>query len=365
MTKPGWRNWVEASLREWSWRHTAMGLAVGSLALFNMGGLLFIDAGFPFLRSWIYNVFEFGLPFVLAVRVADRAVADGRPAWLAYSLAIVGVIATGVWMIGPLLFPLLGGDPDWQSGDDWKLAMSQLLPFSVATVAYAHWRQAQDTLARVQRAELARVRQEQLVQSARLLALQARVEPQFLFDALKRVRELLDGTTDAAERRLGDLISLLRAMQPAAGATASTVAREVALVRAYGHAGEAPALLEPRLTAQMDDDAGRARLAPLVLLPALRRLAGDAPGVQWQLGALRTGDRLRLAIAPQPPSAVAVQALASLDTAVLQQRLAAVHGAQARLAVRLTDPPALHIETDYQADADALPSPADDPSPDR
>lgn len=365
MTAPGWRTWVGATLREWSWRHTGLGVVVGSLALFNMGGMLFFGPGFPFLRSWVYNVFEFGLTYVFAVRVADRAVADGRPAWLAYSLAVLGVIAIGVWVIGPLLFPLIGGDTDWKSGDDWMLAMSQLLPFSVATVAYAHWRRAQETLARVQRAELARVRQEQLVQSARLLALQARVEPQFLFDALKRVRALLDDATDTAERRLGDLISLLRAMQPAAGATASTVAREVALVRAYGHAGDASALLPPRLTTQMDDEAGRARLAPLVLLPALRRLAGDAPGVQWQLGALRAGDRLRLAIAPQPPTAVAVQALASLDTVVLQQRLAAVHGTHARLAVRLTDPPALHIDTDYQADADASPAPADDPSPDR
>jgi Histidine kinase len=349
--------WFAATLREWGWRHTAIGLLVGSLALFNMGGALFFPPGFAWTRSWIYNVFEFGLPYVFAVRVADRAVADGVSRLAAYGVAVVGVIGLGVWVVGPLMLPLIGGAPEWGPTQDIKLACGLLLPFSIATAAYAEWRRAQETLARVQAAEVGRARQEQLVQSARLLALQARVEPQFLFDALQRVRALVDQSAAAAERLLGDLIALLRAMQPAAGATASTVGREFALVEAYARASEAPALQSPRLLLEALDDAAGARFAPLVLLPALRRLVGDAPEARWQVGAMRAGERLRLVIAPSADLTSANTALLSFETRLLQDRLVAVHGADARLALQHVPTPALHIDVAY--------APAHDPRPDR
>ena len=57
-------------------------------APFNLGNLLFFPAEFPLLRSWIYNVFEFGWPIVLALRMADRAVDDGAAPGLAGDLQI-------------------------------------------------------------------------------------------------------------------------------------------------------------------------------------------------------------------------------------------------------------------------------------
>jgi hypothetical protein len=349
--------WFTDTLAEWGWRHTAIGLLVGSLALFNMGGALFFGADFPWMRSWVYNIFEFGLPYVFAMRVADRAVADGVPRLAAYGTAVVSVILLGVWVIGPLMFPLIGGDPEWGPQQDLFLACGYLLPFSIATAAYADWRRTQDTLARVQAAEVGRARQEQLVQAARLLALQARVEPQFLFDSLQRVRSLIDQSTEAAERLLGDLIALLRAMQPAAGATASTLAREFALVEAYARASEVAALQPPRLLMEALDDAAAARFAPLVLLPALRRLVGDAPDAGWQVGAMQVDGRLRLVIAPTADLHSASTALQSFEIKPLHERVVAVHGPDARMAVQTVPTPALYIDVPYAI--------AHDPRPDR
>jgi hypothetical protein len=238
--------WLRDSLREWGWAHTAMGMLLGSLALFNMGALLFYSGDFNFLRAWVYNVCEFGLPGVLALRMADRAAADGVPRLLAYGVALVGVIVTGVWLIGPVMFPLIGGEPDWNSRNDVMLAFSLLLPLSLGTVAYAHWRRCSETLQRLQGAEVARAREEQQLQSARLLALQARVEPQFLFDTLQRVLDLSpagDVATQAApsapmseqtsEQLLANLCDLLRIMQAAPDTTATLGAREQALAQAY------------------------------------------------------------------------------------------------------------------------------------
>jgi hypothetical protein len=324
-------HWAVGTLRAWTWQHTALGLLVGALALFNMGGALYFPPEFKYMRALTYNVLEFGLPYVFALRMADRAVADGIARSAAYGMATVGMIVIGVWVIGPILAPWIGGDASWNIDDDVALALGLLLPFSLATVAYAAWRAAQDTLARTLAADVGRADQERLVQSARLLALQARVEPQFLFDTLARVRRGLDQSVDAAERMLGDLIALLRAMQPVAGATASTVQREFELVQAYARASESAALQPPRLMLHAEPEVMNARLAPLVLLPALRALAGDAPQAQWQVGAARVGERLRIVVTPGTPDALAITALSVLDATTYNERVRAVHGPDARL----------------------------------
>jgi hypothetical protein len=343
--------WLRDTLREWGWAHTGLGALLGSLALFNMGALLFYSKDFAFVRAWVYNVFEFGLPGVLALRVADRAVADAVPRALAYGVAVVGVIVLGVWVIGPLMFPIIGGDPEWTASNDLMLAFNLLLPLSLGAVGYAHWRRGSETLQRLRNAETARAREEQALQSARLLALQARVEPQFLFDTLKRVRDAIgqtNGQTNPAnpanpadraepssaapvnaEQLLADLSALLRAMQPAVDATASTVARELALVQAYARAANAPALQPPRLQQHSDETAAPARLAPMLLLPTLRQLVGDAPAGQWRVQASVVAQRLHIHIHPAAPDWATGRALAALDWAALQARAQSAHGPDA------------------------------------
>jgi hypothetical protein len=359
-----WR-WLVESLREWSWRHSAIGVLVGALALFNLGGAFFFPDDFAYGRNLAYNICEFGLPYVLALRIADRAVADGVPRALAYSAAVLAVIAIGVWVIGPLLLPLIGGEAEWTAADDTALAFGLVLPFSIGTVAYAAWRRERDTQARLQAAEVSRAQQEQQLQSARLLALQARVEPQFLFDALARVREGIApdaAESGVAERRLGDLIALLRALQPAAGATASTLGREFDLVRAHARTSEAAALQPPRLVLQAAETALRARFAPLVLLPALRALVGDAPQAGWQVQAVSANDRLHLTIAPRSIDAAAITALQVLDSRVFAERVMAVHGRGAALAVSGGAAPALHIDVPYEPSLDATANTDDEPA---
>jgi hypothetical protein len=349
-------SWWLQTLREWGWVHTGMSLLLGSLAVFNMGAVLSYH-DFDVTQAWIYNVLQFGFPGVLALRVADRAVADGWHRIGTYAAATVAVIGSGVWVIGPLLLPLLGGEPGWGFQQDVMLACSRLLPFSIGTVAYAHWRQGSERLLLLQRNELARAREEQQLQSARLLALQARVEPQFLFDTLGRVRDGIGTSMAAAEARLTDLIALLRAMQPAVGATASTVARELALVRAYARTADAWALQPPRLQMQASAAAGPARLAPLLLLPALRALAGDAPAGPWVLQADTVADRLHITVRPARDDATMALALDRIELGPLRQRLQAVHGPDARVVVPTPQAPWLLFDLPLQHDAH--------PSPDR
>lgn len=68
---------------------------------------------------------------------------------------------------------------------------------------------------------------------ARLRLLQAQVEPHFLFNTLANVRELVDSGSPQASAVLGHLIAYLRAAVPRLHDTATTLAQEIELVRAY------------------------------------------------------------------------------------------------------------------------------------
>jgi hypothetical protein len=120
-------------------------------------------------------------------------------------------------------------------------------------------------------------------------------------------------------------------------------------VQTYARASESSALQPPRLVLHAEPDALQARLAPLVLLPALRALAGDAPHAQWQVGAARVGERLRIVVAPRAADAHAVTALSVLDVATFGERLAVVHGADAALRVEHGGvTPALQIDAPFE-----------------
>jgi LytS/YehU family sensor histidine kinase len=202
--------------------------------------------------------------------------------------------------------------------------------------------------ARLRGLEMGRARQESMLQSARLLALQARVEPQFLFDALDRVREAIDRSVDEAEHRLLDLIALLRAMQPAAGTTASSVEREFSLLHAFGRAAELPALQPGQLTVTAETEARDARLAPLLLLPTMRTLAACAPMAAWRVTASRAGPRLQMVVQPETPDMHAAAALESLDLSALLARMRAVHGPDAYVGLTRNPGPALRLSAPFE-----------------
>jgi hypothetical protein len=357
-------HWLHAGLQGWGWMQTLLGLAAGVLALFNMGSLLFYGPEFPFARSLAYNILQFGLPLVFWLRVADAAVADGLPRVLGYGATVPLVVGMGVWLWGPLLLPLLGGDANWSSQNDLMLAGNVSMSYAMMVLGYAYWRGERLARERFLQAQSQRAQQRQQLQAARLLAMQARVEPQFLFDSLQQVRDGIEGDAERAQQRLSSLIVLLRAMQPQAGATGSTLARERALVSAFAEAAELPALLPPRLRwlplhgagdapegdqahLPAEDWPGQASLAPMLLLPTLRRLVGEAAQAGWlvragpQEGAGFSVPRLRLVIQPQRALPEALLALSSLALSPLREALQAVHGSSAQVQVNLQGPVAL------------------------
>lgn len=78
-----------------------------------------------------------------------------------------------------------------------------------------------------------RAREEKRTVLARLQLLQAQVEPHFLFNTLANVQHLVETDPQKASRMLGSLIRYLRAALPRMREEASTLGREIEMVRAY------------------------------------------------------------------------------------------------------------------------------------
>lgn len=106
------------------------------------------------------------------------------------------------------------------------------------------------------------------VTEARLQALQAQVEPHFLYNTLANVQALTEADPAAASKMVEHLIQYLRAALPKMRETTSTVGQEMELVRAYLN------ILKIRMGARLEfsinvpDDVAKLPFPPL-MLPSL------------------------------------------------------------------------------------------------
>lgn len=153
----------------------------------------------------------------------------------------------------------------------WPLFnLTNWLPAAGAVVfLYADRRAARKTARLLNDAELDRIRRSRLAFESRLQAMQARAEPQFLFNTLAQVERLYALAPRLAARMLDDLIAYLRAAMPRMRDTSSTVEQELELARAY--LDIVRLRLGERLSVQTETppEAVRIRMPPMMLLPLI------------------------------------------------------------------------------------------------
>lgn len=354
--------WCGEAIRRWGWRETGLAAAVGFLTLVAMGFPLNPSPGQRKLfEPLAYNILQFGLPMVLFVQVANRAVDAGARPWLAYGGTVLLVSVVGVWPIARLLWPILGKEDYWSTGNDFWLAFNTQLWHALGIAVYASWRRERQVRARAIAAERQQAERARELASARLLALQAQVEPKVLFDALTELQRLLAAdTAERAERLLEDLIALLRLLLTRADARASTLRREQALVQAFGRVLGEAALMPPRLQWRTDNDSIDAQVAPLWLPTLLRGMVQAAPPqAAWIVSAKREGERVRLLLLAEEGDLVAQRsACAAIDLAAIAARLREVHGPEVLVqragdeALALDETILWRIEWPYRRDDD-------------
>ena len=162
------------------------------------------------------------------------------PRWLArWVLQLLGVVIA--MPVGAVLaygirsgadMRAILGDPAQRAGFYGLLGPGVLFGPWIAFIALVRQR---DALARRQALgfQLERSELERQAVDARMRLLQAQVQPHFLFNTLANVRALVKAGSPQAPAVLDSLIAYLRAAMPGLGDTDGSVARELALVRAY------------------------------------------------------------------------------------------------------------------------------------
>jgi hypothetical protein len=145
--------------------------------------------------------------------------------------------------------------------------------------------------AQLELAELAKQTHE-----AGLQAMQARVEPQFLFSTLTQVEQLYEHDPPRAGRMLDELIVYLRAALPNLRDTSSTVEKEIALGQAFINI--ARIRFDDELTCEIAvaAEARDARFPPMVLLPLIDHVVGTIPPRHLRIDATVVASKVHVLI---------------------------------------------------------------------
>jgi len=169
----------------------------------------------------------------------------------------------------------------------------------------------------------------QLLES-RLAAMQAQVEPRFLFDTLVDIEALYRRDPAQAAAHLDRLIAFLRAALPRLRESGSSFGAELELVDAYLRVVTALHGGRPHLSIDIDEACRPARFYPMLLLPlvqrAVRQNAGGPPG------------RIDIAVRRHGPAIVVTLRVAAgggcaddPELSLVRERLAGLYGQAAAL----------------------------------
>jgi hypothetical protein len=278
-----------------------------------------------------------------AFAVADRVTGKNPDRRSSYALAVVAGAAIGVpvavsvatFLLHPLLYDTVGGG--FKPGYALYFFLDLLLLAWAAVWVINDRRRAGRARTLMHRAELDRIDAAKRTVESELQAMQARVEPQFLFNTLAQVKRLYEDDPSRAERMLDDLIAYLRAAMPKMRDTSSTLAQETELARAY--LDIVKVRLGDRLNYEIEarEATDEARMPPMMLLPLIEHAITPPPGGAETAQSLRIEisanvGRLRIAVFDDSGAFEPDRTQGVLEE--LRERLAALYGPEASLVLR-------------------------------
>ena len=218
--------------------------------------------------------------------------------------------------------------PDWLRFIGGTAQLSLFAFLFIAAAQNIRQRSAtQRAVLAAQRAQASIARE---VLEARLIAMQAQVEPQFLFDSLVDIEKLYRKDASQAAQDLDRLINYLRVALPRMRESGSTIEAEIDLVKAYLavvtslHAGR------PALHVTLPEECRVARFYPMLFLPLVQRAVRQPSGVppaSIRMGISRIDDEVVTVLRFDDPAGCADDA----ELLRVRERLAGLYGGAASL----------------------------------
>lgn len=181
------------------------------------------------------------------------------------------------------------------------------------------------------------------VTEARLMALQAQVEPHFLYNTLANVQALTEADPPLASKMVEHLIQYLRAALPKMRETTSTVGQEMDLVRAYLN------ILKIRMGARLEfsinvpDDVAKLPFPPL-MLPSLienaikHGLEPQREGGRIDITASRLAGLISIEVKDTGRGFGSDTSGGGVGLANIRERLAGLYGPEAKLTLTENEP---------------------------
>jgi len=314
------RTWYPAILGQWweAWRQMGLrhlaALALSSLLMAIVDWTVLIDKldkpGVPTVMAFDAGVavILFGLTLLAWVAAVHQAPVSGpertrRLVWaviVSATLSAAIIVPVMYWLKMPELWSNLMGKTKPIPPLSLVL-VANIVHFALycvlfITVGEVLKRRAMTNSAiRAAQREQTEIAREVL--ESRLAAMQAQVEPQFLFNSLVDIESLYRKDPQRAADDLDRLITYLRVALPRLREPGSSIEAEIELVQAYLavvtslHAGR------PALTVTLGEECRSARFYPMLLLPlvqrAVRRTAGGLPD-SIRIGVQRAGEDIAI-----------------------------------------------------------------------
>lgn len=298
--------------------------------------------GLILIFGFLGSLLLFGVTMVAWVSVTPDvpSVGPARTWRLSWTIIASAIVAASILVpvsaaIGlPELMKSLGDSkkplpPMWLALISHATVYSTFSFLFVAVAEVLHRRRA--TTAALQVTQRAQATMAREVLESRLAAMQAQVEPQFLFDSLVDIETLYQKDANRAADDLDRLITYLRVALPRLREPGSTISAEIELVHAYLgvvtslHGGR------PVLSVTLPEECRQARFYPMLLLPLLQRAVRHPSGVMPQsikIGISRIAEQIVIVLRFDLPD----HCNEDPELARVRERLTGLFGACASLA---------------------------------
>ena len=298
----GHRSWGAAQVATWwhawsrlTWAHLGAIVVASLLMTVISGSVLLGKLDKPgvaqvMIFDFVGSMLLFGSTLLAWVAATYEAPSDGAArSWrLAWAILVSSIVTAAIAVpamsaldIHELVWSLLASKkknvpPMWLQLIGYTTIYAT---FSVLFVAMAEVLQRRrSTTSALQATQRAQATMAREVLESRLAAMQAQVEPQFLFDSLVDIEALYRHDAQRAAGDLDRLIAYLRVALPRLRESGSTIEAEIELVQTYLavvtslHGGR------PKLSVTLPEDCRGARFYPMLLLPLLQRAVRQPSG---------------------------------------------------------------------------------------
>jgi len=261
------------------------------------------------------------------------------PAGWGLGIAVVGGCVAAQALSLFISEELLGLDPHPGKGYLYRLGLIRgpMLWWIIAAAAWYTTKRADARAAEVSRARLAGDELRASTAEARLQALQAQVEPHFLFNTLAHVKWLYRRDPGQGRRMLDRLLDYLHAALPRVRQSATTLEQELQLTRAYLDIHQLRIGGRLSVAIEVPEEIARLRFPPLMLLTLVENAIkhGIAPQTEGGTIAIRAlADTRQLRIEVRDTGAgLQHSAGTGMGLANVRERLTALFGAGARLVI--------------------------------